>query len=104
VTTDRKKPASSILSLLDKYQDTLSARQKYVKNEFQSYGLDLAKELGDWENRSLYLRLAKNTPRPILEKARLFVKDQLPGTIKTPYKLFMWKLKQIKLEEAAKKG
>ena len=103
MATDRKKPASTLSSLLDKYQDTLFARQKYVKNEFQAYGLELAKELGDWENRSLYLRLAKTTPRPILEKARLFVKDQLPGTIKTPYKLFMWKLKQIKLEEAAKK-
>ncbi len=99
-----KKSSPPTLLDFSKYKETINKRQKYVKNEFQSYGLDLAKELGDWNNRSLYLRLAKNTPRPILEKARLFVKDQLPGTIKTPYKLFMWKLKQIKLEEAAKKG
>jgi hypothetical protein len=98
-----KKTSPPTLLDFSKYKETIDKRQKYVKNEFQSYGLDLAKELGDWENRSLYLRLAKNTPRPILEKARLFVKDQLPGTIKTPYKLFMWKLKQIKLEQAAKK-
>jgi len=98
-----KKTSPPTLLDFSKYKETIDKRQKYVKNEFQSYGLDLAKELGDWENRSLYLRLAKNTPRPILEKARLFVKDQLPGTIKTPYKLFMWKLKQIKLEQTAKK-
>ena len=78
------------------FKKTLSGRQKYVKNEFQAYGLQLAEELGDWKNRSLYIRLAKNTKRQILESARLFVKDQNPGSIKTPYKLFMWKLKQLK--------
>ena len=95
----RKKPASHLSDLLNKYEDTLFSRQKYVKNEFQAYGLDLAHELDDWENRSLYIRLAKKMPKETLEKARLFVKDQLPGTIKTPYKLFMWKLKQIRLEQ-----
>jgi hypothetical protein len=62
----------------------------------------LAKELSDWKNRSLYIRLAKNTKREILEQARYFVKDQSPGTIKTPYKLFMWKLRLLK-ENSAKK-
>ena len=81
---------------LFKFKETLNQRQKYVKNEFQSYGLELAKELGDWKNKSLYLRLAKTVDRQILEQARYFVKDQNPGTIKTPYKLFMWKLKELK--------
>jgi hypothetical protein len=80
---------------LSKFKETLDKRKKYIKNEFQSYGLDLAKELGDWKNRSLYLRLAKQIDRNLLEKARLFVKDQNPNTIKTPYKLFMWKLKEL---------
>jgi hypothetical protein len=79
-----------------KFKETLEKRKKYVKNEFQAYGLDLAKELDDWKNKSLYLRLAKTLPREILEKARYFVKDQNPGAIKTPYKLFMWKLKELK--------
>jgi len=56
----------------------------------------LAEELHDWKNRSLYIRLAKTIDREILEKARYFVKDHSPGTIKTPYKLFMWKLKELR--------
>lgn len=94
-----KNPAISIGDQLFKFKDTLDKRKKYVKNEFQAYGLDLAKELDDWKNKSLYLRLAKTVDREILEKARYFVKDQNPGTIKTPYKLFMWKLKELKKDK-----
>ena len=92
----RKDAPSSLKDQMALFKQTMLGRQKYVKNEFQAYGLELAKELHDWKNRSLYIRLAKNTPRQILENARSFVKDQTPGTIKTPYKLFMWKLKQLK--------
>ncbi|MDD4106333.1 MAG: hypothetical protein PHX84_00070 [Candidatus Shapirobacteria bacterium] len=92
----RQDKPSPISVQLEKFKDTLEKRQKYVKMEYQSYGLELAKELQDWKNRSLYIRLAKNTDRKTLEIARYFVKDQSPGTIKTPYKLFMWKLGQLK--------
>jgi len=81
---------------IEKFKEILDKRQKYVKMEYQAYGLELAKELKDWKNRSLYIRLAKNTDRKILEIARYFVKDQNPNSIKTPYKLFMWKLGQLK--------
>lgn len=81
---------------LQKIKVTLAQRKKYIKNEFQSYGLELAKELHDWKNRSLYIRLVKNTPRPLIDQARYFVKDQTTGTIKSPARLFMWKLKQLK--------
>jgi len=94
-----KNQPSLIADQLEKFKVTLAKRQKYVKNDFQAYGLELAQELDDWKNRSLYIRLAKNTDRKILEKARYFVKDQNPGSIKTPFKLFMWKLKQLKLEQ-----
>jgi len=77
-------------------KETIQKRAKYVKNEYQAYGLELAKELGDWKNRSLYIRLGKTYDRQLLEKARYFVKDQSPNTIKTPYKLFMWKLKELR--------
>lgn len=93
-----KKPITSIGDQLFKFKETLEKRQKYVKNEYQSYGLELAKELGDWKNRSLYIRLSKTLDRQILERARYFVKDQTIGTIKTPYKLFMWKLKELRKE------
>jgi len=94
-----KNPATPISEQLFKFKETLEKRKKYVKNEFQAYGLELAKELGDWKNKSLYLRLAKTIDRQLLEKARYFVKDQNPGAIKTPYKLFMWKLKELKKEK-----
>ena len=94
----RQDKPTNISEQLKVYKETIEKRQKYVKNEYQAYGLELAKELGDWNNRSLYIRLAKNTDRKILEQARYFVKDQNPGTIKTPYKLFMWKLRQLKTD------
>ena len=92
----RKDKPESISLQLAKYKETIEKRQKYVKMEYQAYGLELAKELGDWTNRSIYIRMSKTMDRKILEQARYFVKDQNTGTIKTPYKLFMWKLKQLK--------
>lgn len=89
----------SIATSLENYRKTISQRQKYIKNEFQSYALDLARELDDWKHKSIYLRLAKNQPRAILEQARCFVKDQSPGTIKSKGRLFMWKLKQLTQKE-----
>jgi len=92
------KKAVSLKNLLSSYQNTLFGRQKYVKTEHQAYGLELAKELKDWKHRSIYIRLAKNTDRSILEKARYFVKDQSTGSIKSPCRLFMWKLKILRKE------
>lgn len=86
-----------ISTTLSLYKDTLTKRKKFVSREHQAYGLELAKELHDWKNKSLYIRLAKNTDRQILETARLFVKDQTTGTIRSPARLFMWKLKNLKL-------
>jgi hypothetical protein len=92
----RQNKPTNLSAQLELYKETIKKRQKYVKLEYQAFGLELAKELDDWKNRSLYIRLAKNTDRKILEQARYFVKDQNPGAIKTPYKLFMWKLRQLK--------
>lgn len=78
------------------FKDILAKRKKYVSKEHQAYGLDLAKNLHDWKNRSLYIRLAKNTDRQLLEQARLFVKDQAAGTVRSRARLFMWKLKNLK--------
>lgn len=93
---------TAISETLSLFKENIAKRKKYVKNEFQSYGLELATELGDWKNKSLYIRLAKSEDRKLLEQARYFVKDHSPGQIKTPYRLFMWKLKQLRLEKFAK--
>lgn len=98
----RQNKPTQISLEIEKFKKTLEKRQKYVKMEYQAYGLELAKELSDWKNRSLYIRLAKNTKRDILEQARYFVKDQSPNTIKTPYKLFMWKLRLLKENSSQK--
>ena len=66
---------------------------KYISREFQSYGIYLAEELGDYKHKALYIRLAKTIPRAILEKALSFVKD---ANAKNKGRLFMWKMKKLK--------
>lgn len=76
-----------------KFDDT----DKYVSREFQKYAYDLAVELDDLAHKSLYMRLAKVTPRALLERARSFVSDATNA--KNKGRLFMWKLKQLKNEK-----
>ena len=72
-----------------------SDSDKYISREFQKYAYDLAKELDDLPHKSLYMRLAKNTPRGLLESARSFVKDATNA--KSKGRLYMWKLKQLQI-------
>jgi len=74
---------------------------KYVSREFQKYAYDLAEELGDMAHKSLYMKLAKETPRGLLESARSFVADAQNARSKGS--LFMWKLQQLKKEAKIKK-
>src|SRR5687767_15133717 len=85
----------SIKSVLDKFNPQTD---KYISREFQSYAIHLTESLDDYKHKSLYMRLAKTTPRALLEKALAFCIDS-----KTDRKgaLFMWKLKQLK-DEAKK--
>ena len=69
---------------------------KSISHEFQNYGYHLAQDLHDLEHKALYIKFAKELPRPILEKARNFVKDAYQ--VKKPASLFMWKLKELKKE------
>jgi len=71
-----------------------SDEDKYISYEFQKYGYDLAEELGDIKNKSLYIKLAKEAPRKLLEEARNFVKDAY--NVKSKARLFMWKLSELK--------
>ena len=77
-----------------------SDKDKYISQEFQKYGYDLAQELGDPKNVSLYIKLAKITPRGILETARNFIKDAY--RVQSRPKLFMWKLQQLKNQRTEK--
>jgi len=73
---------------------------KYISREFQQYGYDLAEELGDLKRVSLYIKLAKETPRGFMETARNFIKDAY--RVKSKPRLFMWKLAQLKKEKTDK--
>lgn len=93
----KKKDDSSpkgFSSLGDVLKDFDRQEDKYISREFQKYGYDLAKELGDLEHKSLYIKLAKETPRGLLEAARNFVKDA--ENVKSKPRLFMWKLQELK--------
>lgn len=69
-------------------------KQRRISREWQDYAYRLALELSDKAHTSLYMRLAKNTPRPILEEARMFVKGAMNA--KNKGRLFMWKVKELK--------
>lgn len=81
-----------VSDIIKKYK--LDDTDKYVSREFQKYAYDLAVELNDLPHKSLYMKLAKTTPRGLMENARSFVKDAQNARSKG--RLFMWKLKELK--------
>jgi len=95
---DRTKgftPIRDVLTDFDWEED------KYISREFQKYGYELAKELNDLDHKALYIKLAKELPRHLLEGARNFVKDA--PNVENSGKLFMWKLTELKKEWKKKK-
>lgn len=79
---------------------SLKSTQKNTRNsyEYQAYGNRLAEEFSDTKRRALYIKLAKNEDRELLEMAREFVLSQ--PHIQTKGKLFMWKLSKMKEEKS----
>lgn len=69
-------------------------KNRYISREFQDYGYRLAEELGDLDHKALYIKLAKEYQRKILEEARRFVKDA--RNVRNRARLFMWKVKELK--------
>ena len=86
------KGLKSIRQLLDDYD--VDKKGKYISREFQDYGYRLACELNDEKNKSLYIKLAKEVNRTLLEEARTFIKDST--NVKSKAKLFMWKLAKLR--------
>lgn len=81
----------SLKQLLEDKQ--AGTKNKYVSREYQDYGYRLAVELGDEKHKSLYIKLAKEMDRGILEKCRSFVID---SNADNKGALFMWKLKEFR--------
>lgn len=91
--SDKRQP-TLIGDIFKKYQPTDDSG-KYISREFQDYGYRLAVDLDDLAHKSLYIRMAKEVPRAILEQARAFVVDAEHA--KSRARLFMWKVRELKV-------
>lgn len=87
----------SIRDILKKFNPL---EDKYVSREFQSFGVHLSEKLENGRRKSLYIKLAKTIPRPILEKVLRYVID---SNARNKAALFMWKLKKLNTFSSSKK-
>ena len=65
-----------------------------LRYEFQAYGQRLAQELQDLAKETLYMKLAKEVDRTLLEQAREYVIGS--EGVRNRGALFMYKLKQLR--------
>ncbi len=89
---------SSMTKILDKFEID-ETKQKRISREWQDYAYRLAIALDDVAHTAIYMRIVKSTPRELVERAKSFVMD---AGARSKGKMFMWKLKQVKDEVAAK--
>ncbi|MCC7290152.1 hypothetical protein IT417_02805 [bacterium] len=78
----------------EELKEGLLKRKKHITTEHQDYGYRLALKLCDMGHKSLYMKLAKEKPRVLLEQAFSFAIDY-PNATPNKGRLFMWKLKQL---------
>lgn len=71
-------------------------RPKNLTKEFQTFGVYLAESLDDTKHYSLYIKLAKEVNRGILEESLNYAKGYYSA--KSKAKVFMWRLKQLRLQ------
>lgn len=76
-------------------------RPKNLSTEFQVYGVYLAEQLGDTKRYSLYIKLAKDYNRGLLDEALTYAKAYT--TAKSKARIFMWRLKQLRNVEKVDK-
>lgn len=69
-------------------------RPKNIAYEFQEYGVYLAESLDDTKHYSLYIKLAKEMDRKILEEALNYTKGYYSP--KSKARVFMWKLAELR--------
>ena len=79
----------SVKDILKKFNPL---EDRYVSREFQTFAIHLSKKLQDERRKSLYMKLAKTIPRPVLEEALRYVVD---SNARNKAALFMWKLKTL---------
>ena len=67
---------------------------KYITKEFQDFGYRLAVKLNDMKHKALYIKLAKEEDRNLLNTAASYADDYPKARNKG--RVFMWKLKNLK--------
>lgn len=78
-------------------------RPKNLSREFQVFGVYLAESLEDTKHYSLYIKLAKEYDRSLLQEALTYTKEYTKARSKA--KIFMWRLTQIlKDQKDARQG
>lgn len=80
-----------------KQKEDVGETPHYISQEFQDFGYRLAVDLNDQKHKALYIKLAKEEDRVLLEKARSYVIDYPQA--KSKGKLFMWALKKLRKGE-----
>lgn len=93
------KPISKIMGADAFWQDD-AKNLRYIHHQFQDYGYRLALKLGDIQHKAIYIKLAKTTPKHLIEQAAAFASDYREELNKG--KLFMWKLKKLREQEEEK--
>lgn len=96
MTIPKNTGMRSVGDILKNFNPT---KDKYVSREFQTFGVFLAEKLDDIRRKALYIKYAKEIPRPILEEAYRFVVD---SNARNKGALFMWKLREMGVFEKFK--
>lgn len=76
-------------------------RPKNLTTEFQTFGVYLAESLDDTKHYSLYIKLAKEYERSLLEEALSYTKGYYSA--KSKARVFMWKLKELREKKSSLK-
>ena len=71
------------------------SRKKHASHEFQAFAYKLAHDLNDLQNLKIYMRLAKNVERSLMERAYSYALD---ANTENKGRKFMWKLKELRRE------
>jgi len=87
--------SSDLLKRFD-FANRLAKQSEHISQEYQDYGIRLAYKLNDPVHKALYIKLAKEIPRNIIESVAQFSLDY-PEKKNSGNrgKIFMWKLKLI---------
>lgn len=70
-------------------------RKNHTHYEFQAFAYKIAHDLNDLNNLKIYMRLAKNVERSLMERAYSYALD---AQTENRGRKFMWKLKEIRNE------